>query len=592
MSQTTSESAGAAAPRLMDVPRSFDDWQRSFVCDRLRILSTLGGFGVASYMMFDVQEFGWFSTAVAYRSFALAILVLLLVLVQTRRRWVERYVDSAVTVVGCCVTIPSLATVPLPADSSFQEAVLAFNGARFAITLIFFAIAVMAPARLRAHLVLQLATLAFFALHQFEVYEVLSDAGGLLSRMMGLIWVCGSANISIALFTRLQHREFEARAQLEREGAERKQYLDGLVRVGASATASDPDLQAGAVLNELVKLLGADRAQLYLAAEDGTLVFRAGRDAAGRNTSGELAATPGSVRVPLRVQDALVGEIVLERSAEAGVMSTADEDFLQTLASHAAIALETLRTAGELRVAHDKALDASRTKDAFLQTMSHELRTPITTMLGYTEMLAEDLEESGDSEHAADAQAAHDAAAGLLATVSDVLELTQLEAEHSAESLSSFAVTDLLAEIEAETRPLAERNANHLDVRVDASVGSITSDRERLGSVLRKLLDNACKFTERGKVTLDVIPETKNGKQWLHFRVSDTGIGMTEEQLARCFEAFYQADPSATRAYGGSGLGLAAAERLTEKLHGTITASANSDTGASFLLALPVDSEQ
>ena len=123
-------------------------------------------------------------------------------------------------------------------------------------------------------------------------------------------------------------------------------------------------------------------------------------------------------------------------------------------------------------------------------------------------------------------------------------------------------------------------------------MGSITSDRERLGSVLRKLLDNACKFTERGKVTLEVIPATKNGMQWLHFRVSDTGIGMTEEQLARCFEAFYQADPSATRAYGGSGLGLAAAERLTEKLHGTITASANSDTGASFLLAFPVDSEQ
>lgn len=182
------------------------------------------------------------------------------------------------------------------------------------------------------------------------------------------------------------------------------------------------------------------------------------------------------------------------------MLSPADQDSHRTLASHAAIALETLRTAEELRVAHDEALAASRAKDAFLKTVGHELRTPLTTILGgYTDMLREELAEAGDGDHAADAKSSHHAAADLLAIVSNVLELTELEVRPHERSVTSFAVADLLAELDAEIRPIAERTRNRLEVSVDASAGSVTCDRARLTKILRELLENACKFTKHAR---------------------------------------------------------------------------------------------
>jgi signal transduction histidine kinase len=573
---------------MENTPRTFDDWQRSFAVGRLRIVGILAIVAVSSYALSDGLLLGWTSPGVLYRVPSVLALLAVLVLVQSQRDWVLRHVDAALVLAGCIVALASVAAVPVPEGEEFEEALLAFNQGRFGITLVLFALAVMVPARLRVHLTVQLATLAFFGARMSDVQALLHTEGELIARGMGLLWVCFFADLSVVMFTRLQRSEFDARTQLVRESTRRKAYLDGLVRIGASAIATDPDQQARAVLDELVGLLGAERALLFLAAEGGSVAFRAGRDAEGRDVPDKEAdAAPGAVRVPLRMRDHLVGEIALERAAGAGVLSSADEDFLRTLASHAAIALETLRASAELRTARDEALDASRAKDAFLQTMSHELRTPITTMLGYTEMLGEELEEAGDAEHAADVRQARDAASNLLAVVSDALELTQLEAERKTLNVTSFPVADLLAELEAEIQPLAERNGNRLDVRVGTSVGSITSDRSRVAVILRKLLQNACKFTEHGQINCDVSRQVSDGLESVQIRVSDSGIGMTADQLSRCFEPFYQADPSATRVYGGAGLGLTTAERMAETLGGKITARAEPGKGSEFVLTLP-----
>jgi signal transduction histidine kinase len=280
-----------------------------------------------------------------------------------------------------------------------------------------------------------------------------------------------------------------------------------------------------------------------------------------------------------------VGEIRLERPA--GGPSGAAADFLRTLASHAAIAIETVRSTEELRLARDRALEASRAKDAFLRTMSHELRTPLNAMIGYSEMLVEDLEEAGDAQHAADARRVHGAASHLLGIIADILELTKIEADRSGVVAARFEVAEVSHAVVEALRPEAERNENRLELRVAPEAGSMTSDRSRVELILRKLLENACKFTRKGKVVCEVGRETRDGVEWIRFRVTDTGIGMSEEALARCFEPFYQADPSATREYGGAGLGLTTAVRLCEMLGGAITAHSSTGKGSSFELVLP-----
>jgi signal transduction histidine kinase len=257
-----------------------------------------------------------------------------------------------------------------------------------------------------------------------------------------------------------------------------------------------------------------------------------------------------------------VGTLLLAKDARTGGVS--DDHFLQALASHVAIALETVRSTEELRVARDRALDAGRAKDVFLQTMSHELRTPLNAMIGYSEMLQEDLRDAGEAERAADAEKIQHAAAHLLEIIADILELTKLEGDRHAVSVVAFPVAELLSSLEAALRPLAEERQNLLEFLVAEDVGSMCSDRARVETILRKLLENACKFTRQGKVVCQVSRATAQGVASLRFRVSDTGIGMDQEQLARCFEPFYQADPSATREVGGTGLGLTTARRQCE----------------------------
>ncbi len=581
---TVDPSLTAASESAETDPQRFDAWQRAFAVSRLRIVSLVGIVVVGSYAVADGLQLGWSSPGVLYRIPSVLALVVVLVLLERRREWTLRHVDLALVVAASIVACVSIAAVPIPAALDLEAALLAFNQGRWGIALVLVGLAVMLPARLRVHLTVQLVALAFFSIRMWDVHTVAHGAGELIAHAMGLVWVSFFADLSVVMFTRLQRSEFVARAQLERESAQRKAYLDGLVRIGTSATATDPDEQARAVLDELVRLLGADRSLLLLATGSGSLTFRAGRDAAGEDVSpDESTAAPDAVRVPLRMRDHRVGEIVLERRPGADALAPADQDFLDTLASHAAIALETLRTAEELRVAHHEALDASRAKDTFLQTMGHELRTPVTTMLGYTEMLAEELAEAGDEEHAADAKSARDAATNLLAIVSDVLELTQLETERHALKVSSFPVADLLSDLETGIRPLAERQENGLTVTVDAAAGAMVSDRERVTTTLRKLLENACKFTKGGIITCEV----SQRDDAVQFRVSDTGIGMTEDELAHCFDPFYQADPSATRAYGGAGLGLTTVRRLVETLRGEITARSEPDRGSTFVVTLP-----
>jgi signal transduction histidine kinase len=565
---------------------SFAEWERSFVLRRIRIMIWLAIAVLGTYIAVAVATTGWRSPTVVYFSVAELLMVAVLVLRETPL--VRRHVDLALVATMVILGFITLKAIqPSVSASPADAALLVGHTGRWALSMIFVAAAVTLPTRWHAHVVSQGVCLGVFYGLWPDVFATLAAEGQLVQMTLGQLWIFVICDLSVFLYSRLQRSEFEIKGELEAVARQRGEHLDGLVRIGISAAASDPGHQQRAVLDELIRQLGAERVYLYLTDGEGGMAFQAGRSAAGEELdarSGEGAAER-LVSVPLRMRDRMVGEIRLERP-EGGATGVA-ADFLRALASHAAIAIETVRSTEELRVARDRALAAGRAKDAFLRTMSHELRTPLNAMIGYSEMLVEDLDDAGDAEHAADARRVQGAASHLLGIIADILELTKIEADRSSVVAVPFEVAELARAVEEALRPEAERNENRLEVSVAHGAGSMTSDRSCVELVLKRLLENACKFTRKGKVGCEVERETRDGADWILFRVSDTGIGMTEEALARCFEPFYQADPSATREYGGAGLGLTTAVRLCEMLGGAITARSAPGEGSTFEVTLP-----
>ena len=219
--------------------------------------------------------------------------------------------------------------------------------------------------------------------------------------------------------------------------------------------------------------------------------------------------------------------------------------------------------------------------------MSHELRTPLNAIIGYSEMLQEEAEDLGAEQFTDDLQKINAAGKHLLGLINDILDLSKIEAGKMELYLEDFEVAGLVRDVAAVVQPLVGKNANRLVVRCPDDIGTMRADLTKVRQALFNLLTNACKFTEQGTVRLTVARETMDGRDWLMFSVSDTGIGMTPEQLARLFEAFTQADASTTRRYGGTGLGLAISRRFCRMMGGDVTVESEAGRGSTFTIRLP-----
>ncbi|MEG4169416.1 MULTISPECIES: urea ABC transporter substrate-binding protein [unclassified Microcoleus] len=259
----------------------------------------------------------------------------------------------------------------------------------------------------------------------------------------------------------------------------------------------------------------------------------------------------------------------------------------------------------ELEVAKNAAEAANRAKSTFLANMTHELRTPLNAIIGYSELLQEEALELGEEEFVMDLASINMAGKQLLNIISDILDISKIEAGKMTLFLETFEVWDLIEQVVTTVQPTLGKNGNTLIVNCDRNIGTIYSDSSKLRQALLNLVSNAAKFTDRGKITINVWKEegevlpidnseelsadpSRCQQPSIVFQVTDTGIGMTEDQVSRLFGAFAQADDSTTRKYGGTGLGLTISRKFCQMMGGDITVESEFNCGSSFTIRLPI----
>ncbi|MHC9542710.1 MAG: response regulator [Vulcanimicrobiota bacterium] len=248
---------------------------------------------------------------------------------------------------------------------------------------------------------------------------------------------------------------------------------------------------------------------------------------------------------------------------------------------------ELERTTEEAKEAKAAAESANKTKSRFLASMSHELRTPLNAILGYSEMLMEEAEDDGNESAASDLKKIHAAGKHLLSLINDVLDLSKIEAGKMEIYIENFDIKAMIRDVVSTIEPLVSRNANTLDLTCPEDIGSMRSDLTKVRQGLFNLLSNACKFTKEGTVFLSAQRERRDNREFIIFQVRDTGIGITQEQMGRLFEAFTQADSSTSRQYGGTGLGLAITRQFSQMMGGDVTVESEYGKGSTFTILLP-----
>jgi len=248
---------------------------------------------------------------------------------------------------------------------------------------------------------------------------------------------------------------------------------------------------------------------------------------------------------------------------------------------------ELASAASELADARDVAQHANEAKSQFLANMSHELRTPLNAIIGYADVLRQDLSEQGQTQLSEDARWIDGSARHLLSMINELLDMAKIEAGRMEIDVHEFSVQGLLEEVRSTLEPLAQQQGNRLELRIAPDVGIAEHDSTKLRQCLINLVGNACKFTKQGHVILSARALTIARRDWIEISVSDSGIGMTPEQVEKLFQPFVQADASTTRRFGGTGLGLAITARLAELMGARLSVDSLPGVGSTFSLRLP-----
>jgi len=326
--------------------------------------------------------------------------------------------------------------------------------------------------------------------------------------------------------------------------------------------------------------------------------------------------------VPLIRERRMIGALNIRRKRP-GEFPEPVVKLVETFASQSVLAIENARLFQQVQETSHQLQIASQHKSDFLANMSHELRTPLNAVIGYSEMLQEEAEDLGETAFLPDLQRINAAGKHLLGLINDILDLSKIEAGRMDLFLETFDVAALVQDVASIVQPLVEKNGNTLVVSCADDLGAMHADQTKVRQTLFNLLSNASKFTEHGSIELRVtltpqppLPTVGEGEtenllpspsQWggtsaqpmfaprsggggaISFAVSDTGIGMTEAQLGKLFEAFSQAEAGTSRRYGGTGLGLVISRHFCQMMGGDIAVESAAGHGSTFTVTLPAE---
>ena len=246
------------------------------------------------------------------------------------------------------------------------------------------------------------------------------------------------------------------------------------------------------------------------------------------------------------------------------------------------------RTAERLQAAKETAERVSRAKSIFLARMSHELRTPLNAVIGYSEILLEDMPDKGDAQRRSDLQRINDAGKHLLSLVTEVLDISKIERNDSDVKAETFDVAQIIQQIKATCDSLAKVKKNELALELQPDLGTMHNDAVKFRQILLNLLSNAAKFTQNGRIVVSAQRRAGENGDQIEVSVADSGIGMTPDEISRLFKRFSQASADTEKRFGGSGLGLSICASFCTLMGGSIKVESQVGKGSRFTLVIPV----
>lgn len=302
----------------------------------------------------------------------------------------------------------------------------------------------------------------------------------------------------------------------------------------------------------------------------------------------KFAKIEAYIGFPVSIGDEQIWTISFASPRPHRPFSATDIDLVKLMGRWVSVSLDRQRGQLELQSAKESAESANRTKSEFLANMSHELRTPLNAIIGYSEIIQEEMEESGGKEqHANDLKKIHSSGNHLLTLINNILDLSKIEADKMSINTDIIDIRQLISDIIDTVRPSAEKNNNRLEMAFSDSIKFLGTDPEKLRQSLLNLVSNAIKFTHNGTVTIQALWLDDKTQNVFDVRIQDTGIGIRPEDISNIFSPFTQAEQSWSRQYDGTGLGLAISKHFCEMQKGKIFVESVYGEGSIFTIRLP-----